>query len=592
MKKIICLLVVVLLCGSLVSNICVPAMGIDALEPSVMGEGSDKDEAKVWEGEPANAANTKRINSFDSMPISQKTAAEEAVIVDSGECGLYGDNLVWQLDSNGVLTITGMGDMADYTWTNFVPTTPWYAYKNSIKKIVVEDGVTSVGKSAFYRLSSATTVQISNDVLVFGAYAFAMCSKIQSIDFPDNLQYIANYCFEDCYTLSSATIPESVIKLGDCVFTGCSKLKSIDLPSNMKVLPRGFFSECASLESVEIPDGVTEFVSFCFRDCTSLKNILLPTELTTIGYRVFYGCTGLEEMVLPDSVTTLDGEVFYNCTGLTKLELPRNLKTLPQSLCYNCTKLQEVEIPQAVSAIEDTAFYNCVNLSRVILNEGLKKIGKNVFYKCVKLTNIVFPESVTSIGQNAYGFYMNVLDEKDIIPGAKVYCYQGTAGEAYAKTSGLPYSIIDGSDWIALNGNVFSYGDNTADVILELVSADGKSIYTMTIVGNSANYSFKVARLGTYTLTVSKENHVERSYTVTLGTESTEQDVTICLIGDVTGDGKVNVGDVSKLYAHIRSTAQLTNEYQLLCANVNGGNVNVGDVSAIYAHIKGTKKLY
>jgi hypothetical protein len=69
-------------------------------------------------------------------------------------------------------------------------------------------------------------------------------------------------------------------------------------------------------------------------------------------------------------------------------------------------------------------------------------------------------------------------------------------------------------------------------------------------------------------------------------------DVKRHLIGDVTGDGRVNVGDVSKLYAHIRSTSPITDEYQLLCGNVNGGNVNVGDVSAIYAHIKGTKKLY
>jgi hypothetical protein len=77
-----------------------------------------------------------------------------------------------------------------------------------------------------------------------------------------------------------------------------------------------------------------------------------------------------------------------------------------------------------------------------------------------------------------------------------------------------------------------------------------------------------------------------------VGSTSIIQDVKIHLIGDVTGDGRVNIIDVSKLYAHIRNTAPIPDEYQLQCGNVNGGSVNIVDVSALYAHIKGTKKLY
>lgn len=162
--------------------------------------------------------------------------------------------------------------------------------------------------------------------------------------------------------------------------------------------------------------------------------------------------------------------------------------------------------------------------------------------------------------------------------------------------SGYDYCDVCGAEkkpggLIVLTGVVTSYGDETADVTLELVSVDGEEMYSMT-VGSSSGFGFEVACPGVYTLTASKENHVTRSYTVTLGTEPTEQDVTICLIGDIDGNGKINVGDVAKLYSHIRKTAVLTDEYQLLCANVNGGSLNVGDVANIYSHIRGTKKLY
>ena len=144
-----------------------------------------------------------------------------------------------------------------------------------------------------------------------------------------------------------------------------------------------------------------------------------------------------------------------------------------------------------------------------------------------------------------------------------------------------------------VSGSVTSFNDAAADVTLQFIPQGGSVVaYETTVTGNTANYFFTDVAAGTYTLKVTKAKHVTRAYTVTVVGSSVVQDVKICLVGDVTGDGRVNVGDVSKLYAHIRGTALLTDDYQLLCANVNGGSLNVGDVSAIYAHVKGTKVLY
>ena len=114
-------------------------------------------------------------------------------------------------------------------------------------------------------------------------------------------------------------------------------------------------------------------------------------------------------------------------------------------------------------------------------------------------------------------------------------------------------------------------------------------IATVTATGT---YSIENVMAGTYTLKISQENHVTRTYTITVEAEAVTQDVKIHLIGDIDGNGKVNTGDVAKLNGHLKGSNKLTDEYQLLCANINGGSLNMGDTAALYGHIKGTKKLY
>lgn len=125
------------------------------------------------------------------------------------------------------------------------------------------------------------------------------------------------------------------------------------------------------------------------------------------------------------------------------------------------------------------------------------------------------------------------------------------------------------------------------DVTLSLL-AEGEVIAT---VSASGTYRFETVVPGSYTLKVSKANHVTREYTVTADADLT-LDVKLHLIGDIDGNGKINVGDVSKLNGHIKGSNILTDEYMILCANINGGSLNMGDVSTLYAHIKGTRKLY
>ena len=140
---------------------------------------------------------------------------------------------------------------------------------------------------------------------------------------------------------------------------------------------------------------------------------------------------------------------------------------------------------------------------------------------------------------------------------------------------------------MTVSGAVVTGADG--DTTIELLNGE-EVVATVTASGKEGTYSIENVAAGTYTLKVSKLNHVTREYTVTVDADLT-QDVKIHLVGDVDGNGKINVGDVSKINSHIKS-GTLTDEYMILCANVNGGKLNMGDVSTLYAHIKGTKKLY
>ena len=123
----------------------------------------------------------------------------------------------------------------------------------NVKKIVIEEGVTSIGNSAF-------------------AY---------------------------CRGLISITIPDSVTSIGEWAFDGCTSLPSITISSSVTSIEFGTFKDCSSLTSITIPDGVTSIGAYAFSKCSSLTSITIPDSVTSIkAYAAFNGCTSLKTISL------------------------------------------------------------------------------------------------------------------------------------------------------------------------------------------------------------------------------------------------------------------------------------------------------
>ena len=227
------------------------------------------------------------------LPLGLMETAWAATVVDSGSCGKNGDNVTWKLTSEGTLTISGTGDMADFDYWNGNGA-PWLRVRLQAKKVIIQDGVTSIGSYAFYDCDALANVIISNGLTNIGNYAFYRCTR-----------------------LANVTIPASVTAIGWGAFQGCRSLKSVKIPSGVSSIDSYTFTDCTSLINVTIPTSVTSIGKCAFMGCTGLTDIKLPTLLEVIDWRVFYGCTKLTNISIPKSVTYINEGAFYSCGSMT-----------------------------------------------------------------------------------------------------------------------------------------------------------------------------------------------------------------------------------------------------------------------------------
>ena len=172
--------------------------------------------------------------------------------VDSGKCG---EDLTWELDSDGVLTISGTGAM--YNYADFGA--PWYPKQTSIKSVVISDGVTSIGNNGFSWCRNLSVVTISDSVTSIGDGAFKSCGKLSNVTLPVGLTSIGNSVFYGCGSLASITIPDSVTSVGDNAFQYCWKLKDVYYKGTLSgwtEITFGTGNELLTSAAIHTADGV------------------------------------------------------------------------------------------------------------------------------------------------------------------------------------------------------------------------------------------------------------------------------------------------------------------------------------------------
>ena len=238
-----------------------------------------------------------------------------------------------------------------------------YVYPNSVQKIEIGSGVTSIGVSAFNYCYSLASITIPNGVTSIGNYAFYNCYSLASITIPNEVTSIGNYAFNDCSFLASVSIPNGVTSIGNYAFNDCYSLASITIPNGVTRIGDRAFYCCYSLASITIPNGVTSIDSYAFSYCHSLASVSIPNGVTSIGNYAFYYCYSLASVSIPNGVTSIGNYAFYNCYSLASITIPNGVTSIGDYAFKNCYSLASITIPNGVTSIGRSAFYCCYGVA-------------------------------------------------------------------------------------------------------------------------------------------------------------------------------------------------------------------------------------
>lgn len=316
-------------------------------------------------------------------------------ITASGTCG---ENLTWELNSEGLLIISGTGDMYDYDSNNRAP---WYNYEPLVVDVYIEDNVTNIGAYAFAWCDNILEVRIGNAVTSIGKMAFYKCGIIE-INIPDSVVTIYDFAFEECDNLISATIGNGVVTVGEGAFGNCGKLEEVFIGTNVENIGSCAFDQCIALRSIAIPNSVSVIGTRAFTDCYSLKSVVIGEGLTKIEDSLFARCESLEDITLGKGITSIGDYAFNECESLRSISLPEGVTEIGMSAFIWCEKLISINLPKGVKIIEPSTFYCCYSLEEIALPEGLITIGAGAFTNCDSLKKIVLPDSVESVQESAF----------------------------------------------------------------------------------------------------------------------------------------------------------------------------------------------
>ena len=266
--------------------------------------------------------------------------------VASGYCGSEGDgkNLTWTLDSEGVLTISGLGKMKDYENDN-KNRAPWYSSRKSLKKLVIKSGITNIGDYAFFDCSNLTgDLKIPSNVHSIGENAFGYCYGFNgSLTIENGIVEIKKYAFYHCKGFTgSLKIPNSVTYIGVYAFYDCAGFTGdLIIGDGVTTIENGAFSGCKFKGTLKIGNSVTSIGEEAFNSCRFTGSLTIPDSVTSIGQKAFSFCTGLTgTLTIGNGVTNIRMWTFKNCTGIKNVIIGKNVSSISNDAFSSCNAIK------------------------------------------------------------------------------------------------------------------------------------------------------------------------------------------------------------------------------------------------------------
>ena len=205
-----------------------------------------------------------------------------ALAEDGNKCG---ENLTWELDEIGILTISGTGDMYDYSEDYLAP---WNEHCLEITNVTISGGVTSIGSYAFC-YCSVKSITLPFGLKHIGISAFFYCPNIQQIKIPDSVEYIDPYAFSCCKGLHTVQLPASLTLISEELFAECDNLRNLSIPGTVIEIGANAFLRCKAFSLETLPSGIQRIGAAAFENCGRIEELVLPETLEHIGEAAFGG---------------------------------------------------------------------------------------------------------------------------------------------------------------------------------------------------------------------------------------------------------------------------------------------------------------
>ncbi len=404
------------------------------------------------EGTSTKTAETTTVTGKDNTKSEAET---------SGPCGRTKTNtLNWAFDSRtGVLSISGAGDMQDYTDG---ARTPWDSFADEITEIQIGDQVTGIGTAAFAGLKKLKKVNIPASITRLGSYIFNNDEELVTVDWASGFKAPSVQDTDTC-TDEGTYVPTGM-------FDHCSKLGEGEeltdwLPSSFTGICCAAFRGTKFTVNFDQLKDMKYWGPYAFASMDNLDSVTLTEDGPKIGKlgssaTTFEG-SGLKKMVVNTKV--VPAYIADNCPNLETVELGNEVTTI-ETCAFGNTGITELNVPETTGiTIESAAFVNNNNLKSVTLNGNVTLKGA-AFAGC-GIENFIVAEGAKVVcNDNPFGAWGNeataVTSVKKVeimgtLEAAEIAETSGRWGQMFQEQTGIDEITVNGANLQYILGNTF-----------------------------------------------------------------------------------------------------------------------------------------